>query len=268
MSFNPAIFDLISVAGSAPAPEVPTTISGLAMWFKADAINTEDDLDDSGNVEIWRDQSGNGRDVTQDTQASRPAYISFDSVGNINGLPTVHFNTGTKVLASGANNILRNKNGWTAVAAYRYSTSSGINSPVFAVSTGGSSDNARAAIGVSSPNTTGRVLWRRLDADSLSQATRASALVNDGLYHHFGRLDFQASSASSLLRLNGVSTSGSAPSTGLISDTDSLQITVGRIAALQFYGHIGEILLYDRAISDAEIGQIETYLVGRWGAYT
>jgi hypothetical protein len=54
----------------------------------------------------------------------------------------------------------------------------------------------------------------------------------------------------------------------LISDTDSLQITVGRIATLQFYGHIGEILLYDRAISDAEIGQIETYLVGRWGAYS
>jgi hypothetical protein len=247
---------------------VPTALTGLGMWFKADAINTEDDLDPSGNVEIWRDQSGNGRDVTQDTQANRPAWLHGSVPGNINGLPTLHFNTGTKLLASGANSALRNKDGWTAFAYYRLSTTSSNFATILAASTNGSITAPRAVIGLASNTARTRAGWRRLDADSFSSVERLSAAADGSLNLLVGRLDFRAASLSSLARLNGTSTNGSAPAAGLISNTTSDIVLIGRQSTLQFYGHIGEILLYDRALSDAEIGQIETYLIGRWGAHT
>jgi hypothetical protein len=267
MSFNPAIFDLISVAGSAPAPEVPTTISGLAMWFKADVMDTVNDLDLSGNVITWRDQSGNGRDVTQGTDASRPAWIAGSASGNINALPTLHFNTGTKVLERATSNVLQNKDGWTVFSYYRLSTTSTNFATVWAASINGST-NARAVHGLGNPNSRVRTGWRRLDADSFASVERVSGAADASLNLLVSRLDFRAASLSSIVRLNGNTNTGSAPTAGLISNTTSDLVSIGRTGATQFYGHVGEVLLYDRALSDAEIGQIETYLVGRWGAYS
>jgi len=262
MSFNPAILDLISGAGSAPTPEVPTTISGLAMWFKADVMDTVNDLDLSGNVITWRDQSGNGRDVTQDTEASRPAWIAGSASGNINGLPVVHFNTGTKVLSRDNDNALRNKDGWTMIAVYRHDTVS-FTPPIIAFSTGSSVTSYRAQIGHQSA-TTPRTAWRREDGNAitlLSGNTQSSGVV----YQHVGRLDFRVGTASSMIRINGVQNDGSAPTTGTISDTDSLVFVVGRFSTFQWFGHLGEAMAYDRALSDAEVIQIETYLTARWG---
>ena len=267
MSFNPAIFDLISVAGSAPAPEVPTTISGLAMWFKADVMDTVNDLDLSGNVITWRDQSGNGRDVTQATDASRPAWIAGNASGNINGLPTVHFNTGTKILARANSNVLQNKDGWTAIAFYRFSTSAAVNSPVFFASVNGAPTTGRASI---RNETTGRVgtAWRRLDGDSVALIGYVANPNNGDISLQVGRLDFRSGSLESMVRYNGVTTAGGTPSAGLTSNTTSDTVALGRVSTIQWFGHLGEILLYDRALSDAELAQVETYLIGRWGAYT
>jgi hypothetical protein len=223
MSFNPAILDLISGAGSAPA-FAPTNLSGLAMWFKADAINTEDDLDPSGNVHTWRDQSGNGRDVTQGTEASRPAWIEGNSSGNINGLPTVHFNTGTKVLERLDSNVLRNKPGWTLFAYYRHSTTTAVASGPITASIG-TGTGSRAQLGYNSA-TQPRTGWRREDANAFSNV--AGATVADGnIILHAGRLDFQSGTQSSMVRINGTQNNGGTPTTMRKARPVSLAVNQG-----------------------------------------
>jgi hypothetical protein len=237
----------------------------LALWLKADAGTI---LDGSDNVFIWADQSGNGRDVTQATEASRPAWIAGSASGNINGLPVVHFNTGTKVLERPTSNMLANKDGWTAFAYYRFSTSTANFAPVFFASINGTAASGRASIGAENPSGETRTGWRRLDGDSFQAVIYGTTSADASLNLLAGRMNFDVASLSSMVRRNGVSTTGTAPTSGLISNTSSDVLSVGRSGTLQWYGHIGEVIVYDRALSDVELGQIETYLVGRWGAYS
>ena len=64
----------------------PGYLSGMVLWLDASAIS-EDDLDESRNVEHWRDESGKGNDATQGSTSARPTYKE-DAIG---GLPAVEF---------------------------------------------------------------------------------------------------------------------------------------------------------------------------------
>jgi len=69
----------------------PKDISGLQIWFKSDVGV----LDGSGNpitvdgttVATWKDQSGNGYDATQATDANRPVYkVAANGQNNLPGI--------------------------------------------------------------------------------------------------------------------------------------------------------------------------------------
>lgn len=63
---------------------VPSDISGLVGWFKADAITG---LSDGASVASWVDSSTTAGNATQATSADRPIY----KTGIVNGLPVVRF---------------------------------------------------------------------------------------------------------------------------------------------------------------------------------
>jgi hypothetical protein len=63
---------------------LPTDITGLQAWYKADAGITKDGGD---QVSAWVDQSGNSLDLAQGTAADQPTWID----SRTNGLPAVHF---------------------------------------------------------------------------------------------------------------------------------------------------------------------------------
>lgn len=63
---------------------VPTDVSGLVVWYKADAITGLNDADPVAN---WVDSSGNGRDAGQSTAGLRPVY----KTAIINSLPVVRY---------------------------------------------------------------------------------------------------------------------------------------------------------------------------------
>lgn len=79
---NIKAFGAVDNTASGGAPE-PDDISGLAMWWKADAIGG---LSDGDPVSTWADSSGNSRDLTQ-TGTARPTY----KTGILNSLPVVRF---------------------------------------------------------------------------------------------------------------------------------------------------------------------------------
>jgi len=70
---------------------LPSQISGLRLWLKADALV----LNDGDAVGTWVDQSGNANDATQATAANKPTY----KAGIVNGKPVVRFDGSNDYLA-------------------------------------------------------------------------------------------------------------------------------------------------------------------------
>ncbi len=85
---KPKHFDrsfLLTLAGGAEFS--PDDIEGLLLWLDADAITGLNHLDP---VVTWEDQSGNGNDATQALAVRQPQY----QTNVVNGLPAVWFNGG------------------------------------------------------------------------------------------------------------------------------------------------------------------------------
>jgi hypothetical protein len=70
------------------------------LWLKADSLS----LTDSDPVASWADQSGQGNNAVQNTEALRPVYIASDAT--LNNKPSVQFNraTGHFMLLTGMTN--------------------------------------------------------------------------------------------------------------------------------------------------------------------
>ena len=72
---------------------LPSQISGLKLWLKADSLS----LSDGDAVGTWADQSGNANDATQTTAVNKPSFktnivnskpvIRFDGVNDYFSLP-------------------------------------------------------------------------------------------------------------------------------------------------------------------------------------
>jgi len=71
-------------AGPSAGAFLPTQISGLVLWLRADGITG---LNDADPVTTWSDESGNSNDVTQSTAAKKPVY----KTSIVNGQPVVRF---------------------------------------------------------------------------------------------------------------------------------------------------------------------------------
>lgn len=63
----------------------PRSIPGLQFWCRADRISAANLS--AAKVNTWSDLSGNGRHLTQGTDANRPTLVA----GSINGQPVVRF---------------------------------------------------------------------------------------------------------------------------------------------------------------------------------
>ena len=72
----------------------PSSLSPT-LWLKADTIGG---LSDGGAIGTWADQSGNGRDFTQNTAGAKPTY----KTGILNGLPVVRFDGTTDYMTGPA----------------------------------------------------------------------------------------------------------------------------------------------------------------------
>ena len=63
---------------------LPSALSGLKLWLNAEVGTT---TNASGQISVWADQSGNGKDARQTTSGNQPSINN----GSLNGRPTVRF---------------------------------------------------------------------------------------------------------------------------------------------------------------------------------
>lgn len=238
------LFSRLTVGSSAPF--VPTDISGLSLWLKADDAATV--IDTAGAVDQWNDKSGNGNNVTA-TLTQRPT-------------------TGTRTLNSknalnfdGANNVLICPSGLFAVP-------NGPNTVFFAYA----SDNTGPAIQSLLIGTTVGLGTRY----QLNYTTTALGVQNRSTSNLATTMADARSTASKIAGfrrsgvnitpfINGVQGTPGTNSENFTASFMNIGAPDAAASVNELDGIIGEILIYDSALSDADMNRVGDYLE-QWGA--
>ena len=224
----------------------PTSVSGIAAWYKSDSGITVG----SGLVSAWADQSGNGNNLVQNTVSKQPAYGTATS----NGLPLITFN-GTSTTLVAATNAGITGSAFSIFIAYK---------PASIATT-----QSLASFG---PTTNGRQ-FRLTNAKQTLTASyvadvgvAATAIAQNTIY--VGALVYTGTSLQ--FYLNGTA-DGPAITASTTFSTSSSAITIGshtdQISEF-LNGSIGEVIAYGRAVTADEQLSLSQYLGKRYGVAT
>ncbi len=244
-------FTLITGGGTLKLQGVPISPlpANLMLWLDADKGITT-----SGTaVTSWADQSGNGKNATGGTSpslvASNPAF---------NNLPTVNFNGSSQYM-----NVDLAFLAGSAYTIFAVTAKNSSSTPAYFLgnSTGSNSGNSALQCGWRG-DTTLRLAQYNNDLDGNGPAFTGSELAS--LYG--GKLD---KSTGHHLYYNDAQIASNANTTALSSSNSG---TLGRVYIQQgqsfpnnyFNGDIGEILVYNAALSDADRQAVDAYLNGKW----
>lgn len=222
-----------SITGAAP-----NTISGCTGWFRADSLSA---LGNGASVATWTDGSGNGHDITQASGPNQPTFTS--SSASFNNQPCVHFNATT-------GQWLENSN---------WSTNSNITFVII-----GQDDGVHVGY---AGTYTGDNWW--LVNSGGHYAMVGAAAFSTGIVptantpRVFVGTDNGSNSAVWYVSSGLATASGGAP--GIATDTG---VTIGsqqHSSAGTLTGDIVEVAVFNRALTQAEVAQIQIYAAKRYG---
>lgn len=245
---------LVNITGSAP-PTNPV-LTGLKVWLKADAGVT---TNLSGGITTWTDQSGNGNDAVQATDANAPLVVA----NAVNGNPVLRFNgvppSAQYLEVSDAGTAFLT-NDFTTFALARFVGSyPALRQHVWSkCSAGGSA---------------GPIDWWLNTGTGVPDCYRSDGTPN---YAHFAGTAAPTLGLYSVLGLEvtgldgGVSHYlGFAPNgsgTALTNTANAGPLRIGRRldGGTQLNGDIGEILIYDQTLSGTDRTNVTAYLYGKY----
>jgi hypothetical protein len=208
----------------------PTDIAGCWMWF--DASNAGSITASSGAVSQWSDLSGNARHVTQGTGSLQPVTGSR----TINGLNAISFNDASED----------------------------------ALSRAGATPSDATVIGVIQYDITGAgsSMWYGYDNIAVFQSSGAYAAYVAG-YHTGGTVDTAAHVWIATFTASGalyIDSPSSTTATGLQASSNA-STSLGRQSGggNAFDGLMGEVIVYDSALNQANRTLVYDYLKAKWG---
>lgn len=240
--------------GRSGKPFDPRSLGNLALWLAASRIAGSD----GDAVTTWADASGNGKDATQATAGKKPTYRT----AGINGRPSVEFDGGDG-LATAAIDLT----GTLAATAF-----------AVVLATGAGATQIIAEFG---PNVTDTTAWSMFRTSANQLEARISGDVGLSRFLTTGTIITTAKTVSAVMDKSIASSEATVWIDGATAGTRPVDsnntnaygnrvVNVGArdingVPAVQFVGHIGEFLLYARALSTAERQSIEAYLKAKWG---
>ena len=249
-------------------PFSPANIAGLRLWLKADAdvysdaAGTIPAVYDGDVVGCWKDQSGNGYDVSQATTSKKPLLrIGADG---INGRPTVSFDSSDDLLVRNVADFLSTDQSGSIFFAINSMTIKAYRA-VFA-----SNDEATATytFNLDPYFDSGHARFDfNYNATHLIQGT--TVWSNNTVYI----FSIQSDSTEFFLRLNGADEAISAGTNngnwfGDLANRDNF--TVGgykHTSELGIMAKISELLIYNSCLTDIDLTNVENYLNHRYAAY-
>jgi hypothetical protein len=220
-----------------PAPVSPDSLTGLHAWYKADALSLADEAD----ITQWADSSGNLRTLTPNVAGQFPTFDTNQQ----NGLPGARFD--------GAEDF-RNTHGahanytWLVVAK----ADAAIVDGKVAVQKGHPYAHLRV------DTVSDRWEWPRLNGN-------VNMTIPDSNIHAAQAIGVKIATAGDLTRTINFYVNGEHKLGPHSPDPLSTSQTVFMLGAAAFAGHIFEIAVYSRALTDDEMAGVSNYLVAKWG---
>ena len=226
---------------------------GLQLWLDAAAPETLFNATTGGSlvaadgaVARWEDRSGNGRHATQATSGSRP--LRKDAVRN--GRNVLRFDGSSSFFSLSPIAIPASYSAFFVFSR----PSQDAHSIIIGNTQALAADNRYLAWWFSD-----NVVYSKSNADF---STHGAASTTTGA---FLVSDIRNGTTSVATRRNGLAlatvTTGNAISNATTGNLDS----VGRNQGAYITGDIGEIVLYDSALSDTDRSAVESYLMTKWG---
>lgn len=213
-------------------------------------------------VGTWRDLSGQGRNATQATQANKPVFRQSILAGK----PVVRFDGVNDEMAIAGLDIAQNVDGISMFCVVQTTLPGASGQPIF-ISNGIVAVNNRAGLfrelAVVGAMAVG---GRRLDADAFAKAESGNVLTAGVYSIDSGVFDYRNTIAT--VYKNGVqqATNTSFETTGASEDTASLAVYIGSGNGTAWInGDIAEVIIYKRALNNAERSRVERYLSQKYG---
>lgn len=265
---------VLVLASSVQAPSVsngtfsPSTYGNTVYWLDAQVAASlkktgGSTAGDTENIETWEDQSATGIDATQTTSGAQPV---LDADG-INGHPGVQGASGD-FFTIDAPALFRNKSGVTCAFVLKYSDSGAAQGILQQWTANGTfADRINNYI-----NASDRVDMKSSHPDGTTGELYSNdALTDATVYVVFTRYDFAGNEGSLWYDGTEVHTEVSFGGTASTSNTQAADGT--RFVALMatdkdgsntFRGLLGEVIVWDEALTDTEIQDATTALQAKW----
>lgn len=241
-----------TAGGAAAAAFVPTSISGLVLWLKADSLG----LSDGTGVSSWTDSSGSGNTASQGTGGNQPLY----KTNIINSMPVVRFD-GVDDFLTVTRNAGLEPNAVTIIMLFYKASGAPANSTyLFAKKhTAGAHSSYAIQHGTGTGN---RPLCRVATTGNVN----GNATVTADDYNSYPHIMVGKIDGSNLIHIHDGVTVGTSPvaSGNIAYDTNDLKIGSYDGTTLFAAYDLGELLLYNTALSSANLRSVASYLVGRW----
>ena len=234
--------DATMLAGTSDLP----IKNGLEVWLDG----ADDDTFAYGtgtDVTRWSDKSGNGNDVVQTTAANMPTRIPYTTV-TANPCSVVDFNGSTDSLSSTTTVDLATPGVYTQIVVWSCDVASG--------DAGLISINNNLSSGITSH--AGNSVYRYYGSGGYNLATYS---LSTGNFYITGKVFPGAGGSVTKVGFQDGTKATSVGATGVGHASGVLRL--GQ-QSTYFNGKIAEVIIYTRALSDAEMAQIHTYLNQKW----
>ena len=253
----------------------PRGLAGNVLWL--DGSDVDGDFQIGGaflNGTTWVDKSSSqNAHASQGTGSAQPSIVD----AAFNGLSVVEFDGNDFMdVDSAAFGMLRNVESATMIGVLTTELSaSNRGMRALMVSSGTNSAGTRAGINLFDSFGTSiggsgdfGLAGRRLDSDGF-QRIAGGDVVTGELSTMAGIFNYQDGELSLFVNGEEQTHVDSFQTLGSTSDTDSLNIRLGADAVLGnprgfFDGQIAELIVYDRALTDTELADVESYITDKW----
>lgn len=222
-------------------PFSPANIPDLSMWL--DGADSSTITEVSGVVSEWSDKSGLDRHAIQSTPSLRPTYSSVDR-GVVFSLHRLDFHSDVRPMLSISADF-------SLFMVYDAATSSGSGASLISSANGALSDS----FGVMHRG--GNITFGHYNGSAYTiygsepqAAPTGKSIVS--IYNDTGYVD-------------GVAFTGSNTPYASGTDAGSIGMRQATTSTWPFDGNIHEVVLYNRALTAAEVATVESYLQGKWG---
>lgn len=268
-------FASISPSQVAAAIDDPRDLDGNVLWL--DASDLDGDFVVGGGFldsTTWVDKSPlQNANASQATSSAMPSIVESD----FNGLTTLDFDGNDFMdISDAAFGMLRNVESATMIGVLTSDlASSNRGMRALMVSSGTNSAGSRAGINLFDSFGTSiggsgdfGLAGRRLDSDQF-QRIEGGDFTPGELSTMTGVFNYQDGELALFVDGEEETRTSNFQTAGSTSDTDSLNIRIGADAVLGnprgfFTGQIAELIVYDRALSVEEIGDVESYIFDKW----